>query len=78
MWHPDTAANYHYTPDLSHLSLESLPYTGTEEVSTGDGSIIPIPHYGSFLTSSFHHFPLNDLLHVPLVSQNYYLLGSFA
>jgi hypothetical protein len=61
----DSAANNHITTDLENLSIQQ-PYNGTENVTVGNGSILPITHIGStsFKTpNSFLH--LKDILHSP-------------
>ncbi|KAF5452112.1 hypothetical protein F2P56_027145 [Juglans regia] len=46
-WFPDTAATNHFTADFSNLNLDSTPYQGTDQVSIGVGSSIPIQNVGS-------------------------------
>ncbi|XP_010428922.1 PREDICTED: uncharacterized protein LOC104713484 isoform X2 [Camelina sativa] len=44
-WLLDTGATHHLTSDLNNLALHQ-PYTGGEEVTTADGSGMPISHTG--------------------------------
>lgn len=48
--------------------MDALPYQGTETVSIGDGSSLPISNYGS--SSANHSFLLKNLLHIPAISKN--------
>ncbi|KAF5482597.1 hypothetical protein F2P56_003155 [Juglans regia] len=70
-WFPDSAATHHFTADLAYLNLDSTPYQGSDQVSIGDGSTLPIQHSGSaHLHSPSGKFILHNLLHVPSISRN--------
>ncbi|KAF5463307.1 hypothetical protein F2P56_019229 [Juglans regia] len=45
-WFPDTGASHHFTPDYTNLNLDSASYQGSDQVSIGDGSSLPIQHHG--------------------------------
>ncbi|XP_028071092.1 uncharacterized protein LOC114273489 isoform X2 [Camellia sinensis] len=44
-WYVDSAATFHVTNDLNQLS-DYQPYQGTDQVTIGDGSTLPIHHIG--------------------------------
>ncbi|KAF5442908.1 hypothetical protein F2P56_035516 [Juglans regia] len=70
-WFPDTAATHHFTPDYNNLNLDSVSYQGSDQVSIGDGSSLPIQNIGTAqLHSSTGNFLLTQLLHVPSISKN--------
>ncbi|KAF5475573.1 hypothetical protein F2P56_007367 [Juglans regia] len=63
-WFPDTAATSHFTPDLTNLNMDSISYQGSDQVSIGDGSTMPIQHIGSAnLHTNSGNFLLSQLLH---------------
>ncbi|KAF5454036.1 hypothetical protein F2P56_023733 [Juglans regia] len=51
-WFPDTAAMHHFTPEYTNLNLGSSPYQGSDQISIGDGSSLPIHNIGSAQLSS--------------------------
>lgn len=56
---------------MSNLRLDNYPYEGTESVSLGDGSQIPIQSQGSAsFSSSQRIFTLKNILHSPLLTKN--------
>ncbi|CAL5389833.1 unnamed protein product [Camellia sinensis] len=69
-WYVDSAATSHITNDLNQLS-DYQPYQGTDQVTIGDGSSLPIHHIGNGLlpTPSFP-LKLQQVLHVPHISSN--------
>ncbi|KAF5466071.1 hypothetical protein F2P56_016028 [Juglans regia] len=70
-WFPDTAATHHFTADINNLNVDSSVYQGSDQVSIGDGSSIPIQHVGSAsFSSNTGNFLLTNLLHVPSISRN--------
>lgn len=74
----DSAASHSFTPDLPRLSLGAHPYQGTEEVVIGDGSGLPISHYGSSLLFTPQlKFLLKNLLHTPTISKNLIFVHRF-
>jgi hypothetical protein len=70
-WYPDTGANNHITADYGNLNLHAEDYTGQDQVRIGNGQGLHIHHIGSsILCSSNKNFFLNNILHVPHISQN--------
>ncbi|CAL5339748.1 unnamed protein product [Camellia sinensis] len=69
-WFLDSAATDNITNDLNNLSVYH-PYSGSEHVTMGNGSSIPIHHTGKgILPIPPFSFKLNSLLHVPSISSN--------
>ncbi|XP_019087286.1 PREDICTED: uncharacterized protein LOC104727565 [Camelina sativa] len=69
-WIMDSGATHHLTSDLNNLALHQ-PYTGGEEVTTADGSGMPISHTGSaLLPTPTRPLTLSDVLYVPDVKNN--------
>lgn len=69
-WFLDSGATNHVTNELSNLSIQH-PSTDTTGVMVGNGNTLSVSHTGKGLL----HTPttclsLNDLLHVPSISQN--------
>uniref|UniRef100_A0A2N9HHN1 Reverse transcriptase Ty1/copia-type domain-containing protein n=1 Tax=Fagus sylvatica TaxID=28930 RepID=A0A2N9HHN1_FAGSY len=78
-WYPDTGANNHITADYGHLNLHAEDYTGQDQVRIGNGQGLRIHHIGSsILCSSSKNFFLNNVLHVPNISQNLLSVYQFA
>ena len=70
-WYSDTGASHHLTSDLSNLNMRADEYTVTEQIRVGNGKSLPIKHIGtSQLFTPHHSFRLNNILHVPNISQN--------
>lgn len=70
-WFPNTAATNHFTVDFNNLNLDYISYQGSDQVSIGDGSSLPIQHTGSaHLRSSTGNILLSHILHVPSISKN--------
>lgn len=66
-WYPDTAANYHITPDLQSLSTYS-DYNGNDNLQVGNGNGLQIAHTGNAtLPSASGSFRLHNVLHVPQI-----------
>ncbi|XP_012850808.1 PREDICTED: uncharacterized protein LOC105970518 [Erythranthe guttata] len=38
VWHPDTGATHHMTPDMNKLTLRSEDYQGSDEIQVGNGA----------------------------------------
>lgn len=69
-WYVDSAASTHITNDLSSLSLYE-PYQGSEQVTVGNGTTLPIHNTGNgILPTPTHSFSLNNVLHVPGIASN--------
>lgn len=68
---PDSAATNNFTNDFNNLTLDSISYQGSDQVSIGDGSILPIQNTGlAHLHSSSGNFLRTHLLYVPSISKN--------
>ncbi|KAG8479468.1 hypothetical protein CXB51_029816 [Gossypium anomalum] len=78
VWYPDSGATNHITSDMANLATASS-YTGTSQVSMGDGASVPIAHVGSshFMAGS-RLLRLQTVLHVPTVCKNLMSVGQFA
>lgn len=71
LWFPDTTAMNHFTLDFFNLNLDSSVYQGSDQVSIGDGSTIPIQHIGTdHIQSLFGNFLLFQLFYVPFITRN--------
>ncbi|KAL6335516.1 hypothetical protein AAG906_030644 [Vitis piasezkii] len=76
-WFFDTGATHHLSHSAQTLSCVQ-PYSGTDQVTIGDGNSLPILHTG---TKSFFFpsktFSLNQVLHVPHLSTNLISVSKF-
>ncbi|RVW86356.1 Retrovirus-related Pol polyprotein from transposon RE1 [Vitis vinifera] len=76
-WFFDTGATHHLSHSTQTLSCVQ-PYSGTDQVTIGDGNSLPILHIG---TKSFFFpsktFSLNQVLHVPHLSTNLISVSKF-
>lgn len=78
VWFQDTATKNYFTSDFSNLNLDSTTYQGSDQVSIGDGSTLPIQHIGTaHLNSSSGKFLISQLLHVPSITRNLLSVRSF-
>ena len=71
-WYMDSGATYHFTPNYNLLD-DAMPYTGSEQVTVGDGKQLSISHVGhAKLNTITHSTPLvlKDILHTPFLSHN--------
>ena len=70
-WYPDTGTNNHISLDFSNLNLHAKEYSGPDQVRIGNGQGLCIHQIGfSILCSSSKNYFLNNVLHVPKISQN--------
>jgi hypothetical protein len=77
-WYPDTASTHHLTNDLTNLNITANEYTGNEQIRVGNGQGLNILHTGSaFLPSTYKHFSLKSLLHVPVIQKNLISVNKF-
>lgn len=61
-WYPDTGASAHMTSNPGNL-LSSSPYHGNDQISVGNGSLLPITAVGiSILHTLSTQFPWNNVL----------------
>ena len=77
-WYTDSGATHHITADLANLNVRADEYQGQEQIRVGNGKSIPIEHVGTTqLLSPTSSFQLNDVLHVPQISQNLLSIQKF-
>jgi hypothetical protein len=77
-WYADSSATHHLTADLANLNVRADEYQGQEQIRVGNGKSIPIKHIGTTqLLSPTLSFQLNDVLHVPQISQNLLSIQKF-
>ena len=77
-WYLDTGATHHLTFDLSNLNVCADNYTSTEQIRVGNGKSLRIKHIGtSHLFTPHNSFHLNNVLHVPNISQNLLSIQKF-
>jgi hypothetical protein len=74
----DSGATHHLIADLANLNVRANEYQGQENIRVGNGTGLPIKHVGTthILTPS-SSFQLNDVLHVPQISQNLLSIQKF-
>uniref|UniRef100_A0A2N9FMC6 Integrase catalytic domain-containing protein n=1 Tax=Fagus sylvatica TaxID=28930 RepID=A0A2N9FMC6_FAGSY len=76
-WVSDTGATDHFTPDLTNLN-NPMDYPGSDQVSIGNGTGLPITHIGhSQLKASSHIFNLRKILRVPCMKTNLLSVNKF-
>ena len=76
-WFSDTGATDHFTPDLINLN-NPMDYQGSDQVSIGNGTGLPITHIGhSQLKASSHIFNLRKILCVPSMKTNLLSVNKF-
>uniref|UniRef100_A0A2N9H7S4 Uncharacterized protein n=1 Tax=Fagus sylvatica TaxID=28930 RepID=A0A2N9H7S4_FAGSY len=77
-WYADSGATHHLTSDLANLNVRADEYHGQEQIRVGNGNTLPITHIGTTqLLSPSSSFKLNDVLHVPKISQNLLSIQKF-
>ena len=77
-WYADSGATHHLTADLANLNVRADEYQGQEQIRIGNGKSIPIKHIGTTqLFSPTSSFQLNNVLHVPQISQNLLSIQKF-
>ena len=70
-WYPDSGATHHVTYDLANLNLRADEYQGLDQIHVGNGKSLPIKHIGTTqLSTPTTSFRLNNVLHVPDISNN--------
>jgi hypothetical protein len=70
-WYPDSGATHHVTSDLANLNIRADEYQGSEQIRVGNGTSLPIHHIGTTQFSTpTTTFRLNNVLHVPDISNN--------
>ena len=74
-WYPDTGASHHLTPNFFNLNVSSKAYSGTDQITIGNGQGLPISHIGNAsLSTPNHSFSLKHVLYVPNACKNFSLL----
>ena len=69
-WLADSAATYHVTSSLNHLSFPK-PYQGQDHITIGNRQTLPITHLGNTSISlPYSTLHLNDVLIVPFIASN--------
>ena len=69
-WYPNTAVNFHITPDLTNLSI-AHDYNEHDQLHVGNGQGLQITHTGiTSLPSSSGSFSLKNVLCVPQIVKN--------
>jgi hypothetical protein len=77
-WYPDTGATHHVTHDLTNLNLCADEYQGSDQIQVGNGTSLPIKHIGTTqLSTPTTTFCLNNVLHVPDISNNLLFVHKF-
>ena len=70
-WYPDLGATHHVKSDLANLNLHANEYHGSEQIRVGNGKSLPIKYIGTNqLSTPTTTFRLNNVLHVPDISNN--------
>lgn len=78
-WYVDSSATTHITTDLSNLQVQN-DYTGTDNVTVGNGSSLPISYVGQASIpscSSSQSLLLNNILYVPSITKNLLSISQF-
>uniref|UniRef100_A0A2N9FFA4 Reverse transcriptase Ty1/copia-type domain-containing protein n=1 Tax=Fagus sylvatica TaxID=28930 RepID=A0A2N9FFA4_FAGSY len=77
-WYPDSGATHHMTNDLANLNVRADEYTGHDQIRVGNGTALPIHHIGTTqLTAPSTSFLLQNVLHVPTISNNLLSIQKF-
>ena len=77
-WYADSGATHHLTANLANLNVRANEYQGQDNIRVGNGTRLPIKHVGTtHILSPSSSFQLNDVLHVPQISQNLLLIQKF-
>ncbi|KAF5459609.1 hypothetical protein F2P56_019546 [Juglans regia] len=78
IWFPDTAATNYFTSDFANLNLDATSYHGSDQVSIGGGSTLPIQNIGfAHLESPSGNFLFHKLLHLLLITRNLIFVCQF-
>jgi hypothetical protein len=77
-WYADSGATHHLTADLANLNVRADEYHGQDNIRVGNGTGLPIKHVRTtHILSPSSSFQLNDVLHVPQISQNLLSIQKF-
>jgi hypothetical protein len=70
-WYPDSGATHHVTHDLANLNIRADEYQGSDQILVGNDKSLPIKHIRTTqLSTPTTSFRLNNVLHVPDISNN--------
>ncbi|KAK2985451.1 hypothetical protein RJ640_006747 [Escallonia rubra] len=76
-WFPDTAANYHLTPDVNALN-DVNEYMGNDQLHDGNGQGLQIIHTGNAsIHSNTRKLDLRNILCVPKIVKNFLFVQRF-
>lgn len=76
-WVVDSGASHHITNDIQYFN-SAQDYTGPDEISMGDGKVIPITHTGTAqLHASGKLFSLSNTLCAPKIKSNLISVSRF-
>jgi hypothetical protein len=76
-WFPETAANYHITPDVQQL-VDAQNYNGNDNLYIGNGQGLPITYASKALLPSLNSsLQLNNVLCVPKIIKNLLFVQKF-
>lgn len=77
-WFLDMGATNHFTAEINNLNMDSLSYQGSDRVSIGNRSSLPIHHTSAaHLRSPHGNFLLLNLLHVLSIAKNLLFVCQF-
>jgi hypothetical protein len=77
-WYPDSGTTHHVTSDLANLNVLVDEYQGSELIRVGNSTSLPIHHIGTTqLSTPTTTFRLNNVLHVPDISNNLLSIHKF-
>uniref|UniRef100_A0A2N9GIX5 Reverse transcriptase Ty1/copia-type domain-containing protein n=1 Tax=Fagus sylvatica TaxID=28930 RepID=A0A2N9GIX5_FAGSY len=78
-WYPDSGATHHLTNDLANLNVRADDYNGNDQIRVGNGTALPIHLIGTTqLTTPSTSFLLQNVLHVPTISNNLLSIQKFS
>ena len=71
-------STHHITHDLANLNVRANEYQGLDQIRVGNSKILPIKHIRTSQISTTHpSFCLNNVLHVPDISNNLIFVHKF-
>ena len=77
-WYLDSGTTHHITHDLTNLNVRADEYQGLDQIHVGNGKSLPIKHIGTSQLSTPHSFfCLNNVFHVPNISNNLISIHKF-
>jgi histone deacetylase 1/2 len=78
-WYADSGATHHITHELDNLTTRK-PYHGTDQVHTANGTGMRIHNVGQAVlsTPSSRSLALNNVLHVPKATRNFFSMSKLS